>query len=291
MEIYDYTPKTAGRAVNIAAAGGVVSRFAVFSTAARTGVALVDVGPATPNGDGSWRFTFDAPADPNRYYQLVEWTAATGGPTMTDRIGYLDLPTRYDLVVSADDVASKLGLTAITSTQRERIEEEIVARQTDAANYINRDIFGVLDTATGMLPRYGFPMSDWRAWPALLDRYDDRVTVLAYRVGADGGSYDVDVLVGLDGRNEPALTRFVMQSAVEGLRNDGSSGLGKRLVTSVSAEGQSVTYDKLTAKSTDSGGQPDLDSLASLKRMSVFRTRASSNAEFPYSVTAAGIFR
>lgn len=288
-EVYDYTPRIAGRPVDVAAADGAVSKLEIFDSSARTGTALVTVNGSTANGDGSFRFSFDPPDLPNRYYLRVTWTASSTAAATVDSTPFLDLPVRYDLLVSAESVAVKLGVPLpLTDDQRARIEQEIIAAQDDAANYINRAIFPVFETQTGWLPLVGYDVLDYRAWPLLLEIYDDRVAVLSATL--NGSSYDVAVMVGIDGRNEPTLTRFVLAAAAEAIRTDPGSGMGKRLVTSMSAEGQSITYDKSTATPGVAGSLPTIDSLKSLKRASWHRSARRADPPFPYRDTYQRVY-
>lgn len=286
-ETFDYAPSIGGRPVNVAGAGGAVSKLEIFPSPARTGVPTVTQVGSTPNGDGSFRFTFDAPGQPNRYYAQVTWTASSTAAASIDKTIVLDLPTRYDLICSCEEVAIRLGVALpLTDAQRARIEQEIEGVQTDAANYINRPVFAVFDTVTDQSAVYGYAVTDYRAFPQLLDLYNDRVTILAATDNGAGG-YTVSVMVGIDGRNEPALTRYVLAAAAEAIRNDPSAGMGKRQVTSVSAEGQSISYKQDSSSSASgadapAGSLPTLSSLSSLKRLSVHQSPRQPGPPFPY---------
>lgn len=287
-EVLDYTPRQGGRTVDVASTGGTVSLLQVYPTGTRSGVPLVTASTPVANGDGSWRFTFDPPDQADRYYATVTWTAsAAAGPTL-DKTLILDLPTRYDLIVSCEQVAVRLGVPLpLTDTQRARIEQEIEQVQADAANYINRAIFPVYDTVTDAVRCPGYPTLDYRSWPRLLDRYDDLVTVQSATQNPDSGSWTLAVMVGLDGRNNTTLTRFVLAGAAETIRNDPAAGMGTRQITSMSADGQSVSWKQPNGRSgaasdPEAGAMPTLSSLNSLRRASVRVSQRPTDPPWPY---------
>lgn len=190
------------------------------------------------------------------------------------------------LIVSPADVAVRLGQdpAALTQAQTDYLTAKIEDAESDVLAYLNRDSLVAVETiAKQQYPVFGAPdLSDWRAWPRLLDLFDDRVAVKSWVDNGDG-TYDVTVLVGLDGANEAPVRRFVLAHAVESTRNDPSNmGLAKRQVTSVSAEGQSISYDKGSSTEGAAGSGPNIKTLARYKRLSAFSRQGPASPPWPY---------
>lgn len=235
-----------------------------------------------------YRFTFTEPLTPGRYWTTVTWTPADAGDQQSTD-GRVDLPSDPTTVCSVEDVAVRLGVTLpVTATQREMIGDRIREAQADVEGYLNRPLVAVARTLAGVWPQPPYDLTDYRAWPVA--QFDDFVEVLGAALN-DDSTYDVSVLVGLDGRRDPSVVRYVTAHAVETLRNDPSSGMGTHAVSSVSADGQSVSYaDVSTATMTSNAGQPgsvpNIKTLSRLRRMAVYRRPTGHREPWPYGFGA-----
>jgi hypothetical protein len=137
---------------------------------------------------------------------------------------------------------------------------------------------------TKVLPAFGTDPGDWRAWRDLEGTPDDEYQVDAYSPNPDG-TYNVTLRVGLDGAAEEPIARFVAAHAAETLRL--SDRYGKRRVTSVSAEGQSVSYEASPSASQNRSSQkagelPDITTLSRYKEVPVFVRQKFRRGPWPY---------
>jgi hypothetical protein len=187
------------------------------------------------------------------------------------------------LVVGPEVVFRRLrpAGASMKPTERPRIVEAILDAQADAVTFLNRSLFATPVTWEDVAPNWGGPTLDWRSWPAA-QVVDDWVTVVEFRARAEAGRYDVDVLIGLNGPNEPALVRFVRDHAVESLRNDQASGYYARDVQSVSADGQSVSYTgRPKAGSGEPGSMPGTGGIKHLRRLTIGQSQRPPEPWWP----------
>lgn len=77
-----FYPLLDGQPYDPAGAGGAVARLRLFADSTRTGVPVVDVGPAVRIAFGEYEFTVPAIAAAALYYDRVDWTAAATGPAV-----------------------------------------------------------------------------------------------------------------------------------------------------------------------------------------------------------------
>lgn len=173
------------------------------------------------------------------------------------------------LVIEPEKIAARLGLSDPTPAQLEAIADVILDCQGDVEAYLNRPLFAVERTLTGIYPLSGYPLDQWDAWPDARV-FDDRVTVVSNTAHPDG-SFDVVFKVGLDGPNEARIVRYVKAHAMQSVLNDANLKVGKRQVTSVSAEGQSVSYENMSVAEGAAGSLPNIKTLSALKRRAVLR--------------------
>ncbi|MYW67140.1 hypothetical protein GTY65_24175 [Streptomyces sp. SID8379] len=280
MSVYDHKPMWAGAFCDPAPAGGAVTRLALFSTPGRDGDAAATIATATRVRAGVYRFELPDVA-PGRYWGVVTFTPSASAQPVTDTSVRLDLPTGQGLVGSPEQIADALGVPLpLSDTQRAAYAEEIRTAQADVAIYLNRPLVPSVTTIPGLTPRWTSELDDVDTWGGL--RFDDVAEVLSYRANPDG-TYDVDFLVGLDGAKEDGVVRYVIAHAAEGIRQrpDGGGGSGRR-VTSVSAEGQSISYDAAPTAG-QAGALPTLDSLKRLRRLTFQSIGRPAHAPWPYS--------
>ena len=191
------------------------------------------------------------------------------------------------LVVNPAVIGRRLGLPgAPTTEQVERITDAIIDAQDAVITEVNRPLFADIVTRTGLYPNNGHSddLLTWKAWRV---NFDDDVTVRSATQDTDG-SYTVEFLVGLDGPNERAIVRYVTAHASEQIRLDPSSGMGKLAVRSVSAEGQSVSYETTSSGKEAAGALPTLASLRAFKRYGAFRANRPAAPPWPMTTMPLG---
>ncbi|MFD3514907.1 hypothetical protein [Streptomyces sp. NPDC058657] len=279
MSVYDHKPMWAGAHCDPAHAGGEVSRLDLYATPGRDGPVVVSAVPASRMRAGVYRFDVHDVA-PGRYWGAVTFTPHEGAQPVTDTSVRLDLPLGQGLVGSPEAVADALGTALpLTSAQRSTYEEAIRDAQADVAAYLNRSLVPTARTLRGVTPRTNDALDDIDAWPLHID---DFASVVSYRA-QPGGTYDVDLLIGLNGAQEEAVVRYVVAHAAESVRqrNDQGAGPGRR-ISSVSAEGQSVSYDAAPVTG-QAGALPTINSLNRLRRLVFEPLSRPPRAPWPYS--------
>ncbi|WP_445520367.1 hypothetical protein [Streptomyces sp. NEAU-174] len=279
MSIYDHKPLWAGAHFDPGPAGGEVTRLDLYATPERDGPVVASATPAVRLRAGVYRFDLPTAA-PGRYWGTVTFTPSSAAQPVTDTSVRLDLPTGQGLVGSPEAVADALGVPLpLTSAQRTTYEEEIRNAQADVAAYLNRSLVPTATTVRGVTPHRADTLDVLDAWPLHLD---DIAEVVTYRANPNG-TYDVDLLIGLNGAQEETVVRYVVAHAAESVRQrpDQNTGPGRR-VSSVSAEGQSVSYDSAPTTG-QAGALPALNSLKRLRRLVFQPLSRPSRAPWPYS--------
>ncbi|MFJ9416734.1 hypothetical protein ACIRPT_21430 [Streptomyces sp. NPDC101227] len=279
MSVYDHKPMWAGAHCDPAPAGGKVTRLDLYATPERDGSVVASAAPAVRLRAGVYRF--DLPAvPPGRYWGAVTFTPNSAAQPVTDASVRLDLPTGQGLVGSPEAVADALGVPLpLTSAQRGAYEEEIRNAQADVAAYLNRTLVPTATTLRGVTPCWTDALDDIEAWPVHLD---DIAEVVSYRANPDG-TYDVDLLVGLNGAQEETVVRYIVAHAAESVRQRPDQSVGPaRRVSSVSAEGQSISYDSAPVAG-QAGSLPTIDSLKRLRRLVFQPLSRPPRAPWPYS--------
>lgn len=199
------------------------------------------------------------------------------------------MPTQ-PLLVAVDVVARRFNKqpSDLTETERDLIEDYIVDGADAVEAEIGRSPFARQVTLTGRAPvSFRYPLEDARAW----DLYDELGDI--YRVvtatAAPDGTYTLDLLVGIDGANERPIVRFVTAHAEASVRGNPSlKHLYARKVTSVSAEGQSISYGDDKPAKQDAGAGPDLGTLRKYKRIAVHKVQGRMDPPWPMSAHPVG---
>ncbi|MDH6628654.1 hypothetical protein M2271_006487 [Streptomyces sp. LBL] len=280
MSVFDYEPMYAGAHYDPEPAGGVVSRLDLYGTADRSGPVVTAATTVTRLRPGAYRF--DLPeVPPGRYWGMVTFTPSDGAQPVKDTTVRLDLPMGMGLVTSPEAVADALGVSLpITADQRSALETSIRNAQADVVAHLNRPLVPKAVTLRAATPFYTANLDDADSWP--LPDQDDLVQVLAYRPHGNG-TYDVDFLVGLNGATEETIVRYVTAHAAESERQrPGGVGNSGRRVSSVSAEGQSISYET-TPTEGQAGALPTLDSLNRLRRRLYQPLNSPPRPPWPYS--------
>lgn len=191
------------------------------------------------------------------------------------------------LLVDPDEVARRLGLEVpLDAATLARVEDAISDAQADVQGFLGRPLVAETVTLTGLWADAMWPLTDKRAWPQAREYLDDRYRVVSSVVNAvDADRFDVTFLVGLDVAGDPDLEpirRFIRAAAVEGLRRDATFTAAGRAVTSVSAGGQSVSYEGAAGEGA-AGGVPTLASLKRWKRRAIRQPAARPFDPWPYA--------
>jgi hypothetical protein len=99
--VLDYEPVLDGGPYDPTPFGGSVERLRLYAEPTRSGVPVVDVGPAAQVTSTRWRFTFSTPVDAT-YYAVVTWReTATAEPFQdADEVVVFPLATRQPYQVT-----------------------------------------------------------------------------------------------------------------------------------------------------------------------------------------------
>lgn len=184
------------------------------------------------------------------------------------------------LAVDPDALARRLGIATpvVDPPLRQRLLDAIADAQADVEGYLGRVVTPIQVTDTG---RYEYA-DGWR----LSQHPVVEIVSVTPETGPSGptGSFTVVYLAGLDAANDPQLTpirRYILAQAseadaVRALMPDPQLG---RRVTSLSAEGQSVSYEagnRGGGTSLETAHAGDSPALASLDRWKLAGRRVSS---------------
>ncbi|MFD0351755.1 hypothetical protein ACFQ0M_48030 [Kitasatospora aburaviensis] len=182
-------------------------------------------------------------------------------------------------------MAEKIGIPLpLTGAQRDTLRTAIEDAQADVEAYLVRPLVPRLAILNGVRPEPGRDLGSWKAWAYCGP--DDDFTVDGWTLMPDG-TYDVQLRVGLDGAAERPIRRFVVAHAAESLRNTptagGSSG---RRVSSLSAEGQSISYEGAPSAG-QAGALPVLATLDGYRQPPVYVRPRPAAAPWPYGGTVS----
>jgi hypothetical protein len=193
------------------------------------------------------------------------------------------------LYVPVAKVAAHLGLdpAALTEVQKEILTDAILDAQGKVAEYLNRPLEPRSETLTGLWRDERYAHSEVRAWPEAVARLDNRLAVTTYAPNSEyAATWDVTFAVGLDVENDPELDpirRFIRQDAVAGLDGHAAFPGLERRVKSVSAEGQSLTFEGRGASPDAAGGTLTVGTLRRWRRYAVGRAPAPRDSRpWPY---------
>ncbi|MGY1502905.1 hypothetical protein ACW4TU_41125 [Streptomyces sp. QTS52] len=280
--MYDYRPMYGGAHYDPEPAGGHVTSVSLYDGPDRT-TFVAGAGPAARLRAGVYRFALpDVP--PGRYWATVTFTPSEGARPVKDESVRLDLPLGLGLVTSPEAVAKELGVPLpLTAEQRDDLLTAIRRAQSDVVGYLGQPVIPQLVTRTALTPHWGRGdrLEDPASWPF---EVDDPVQVSAYRNRGDG-TYDVDFLVGFDGAANDPVVRYVTTHAAESERlRPGDVGSQGRRVSSVSAEGQSISYESAPTAG-QAGALPELSGLSRWKRRLFQPLNRPVRPPWPYSST------
>ncbi|MGX1907618.1 hypothetical protein ACWIID_01950 [Streptomyces phaeochromogenes] len=280
MSTFDYEPMYGGARHDPEAAGGEVTSLSLYDGPDR-GTFVAGAGPGTRLRPGAYRFALpEVPA--GRYWATVAFTPSEGAKPVKDESVRLDLPLGLGLVTSPEAVAKELGVPLpLSAEQRDDLLTAIRKAQADVVSYLGQPVIPLLATRPALTPywRAHEDLNQADSWPF---ESEDQVQVSAYRDRGDG-TYDVDFLVGLDGASVDPIVRYVTTHAAESerLRPGGVGSQGRR-VSSVSAEGQSISYESAPVEG-QAGALPALNGLSRWKRRLFQPLNRPARPPWPYS--------
>ncbi|MGA5454844.1 hypothetical protein ACPCVO_50710 [Streptomyces umbrinus] len=280
MSTFDYEPMYGGAHYDPEQAGGEVTGLSLYDGPDRS-TFVAGAGPGARLRPGVYRFALPD-VRPGRYWATVAFTPSAGTQPVRDESVCLDLPLGVGLVTSPEAVAKELGvLLPLTAEQRDDLLTAIRKAQADVVGYLGQPVIPQLVTRTALTPHWGRDdrLEDAASWPF---EGDDLVQVSAYR-DRGNGTYDVDFRVGFDGAAVDPVVRYVTTHAAESerLRPGGVGSQGRR-VSSVSAEGQSISYESAPTTG-QAGALPELSSLSRWKRRLFQPLNRPVRPPFPYS--------
>ncbi|MER8103291.1 hypothetical protein [Kitasatospora sp. NPDC094016] len=280
MSMLDWQATYGGATFDPTVAGGTVTSLTLHANPERTGQPAA-VAAATALKPGTFRFVIPDTLAAGRYWGTVVFTPAAGEPASTDRTIRVDLPTGSGLVTSPEAVADHAGIPLpLTEAQRDGLRTAIEDAQADVEAYLARSLVPRSATLHGVRPAPGTDLGMWQAWAHCGP--DDDFAVDGWTVLPDG-TYDVRLLVGLDGAAERPIRRFVTAHAAEAIRNSPGSGgaAGGRRVSSLSAEGQSISYEAAPSAG-QAGALPVLVTLDGYRQPPVYVRPRPAAAPWPY---------
>lgn len=191
------------------------------------------------------------------------------------------------LLVTADDVATWLSIPLpLDIPVQSRIERQIRTSQNKVQTYLGRPLVATDRTLTGLWADERYPLEDPKAWPQARDTIEDRLRVVSYTAEPSTGTFAVTFKVGLDVANDPELEPiidYVLVDAAASLRRDPLFTQVARVVSSVSAGGQSVSYEKAEAAAGQAGGALTIDSLKRWKRLAIYQRPSAPITPWPYA--------
>ena len=187
-----------------------------------------------------------------------------------------------ELVVSPAEVAAARKITNPSQAQLDSIADAIADAQADVLGYLKRDtLMPREETLTELMPAYAVDVTSWRAWPQARALFDDTIAVKEATARPDG-SYDVTFYVGLNGMAERPIVRYVKAHALRLLREDESYGFPlDRVVTSLSAEGQSIQFVARPNADGEAGSLPNIKTLSRYRRLGSHRAPSRSVSLWP----------
>lgn len=247
-------------------------------------------GPAARPAAGVYEWVLPADLVESRYWPQisVDWAGA-GAETLT--LPAVDLPDwqATGRVMSPWPVAMRLGVPhPLSDAQQARIADQIGESQGKVEDYLKRPVLPEWRSFTHRQPLSGYPLLSKEAWPDVRRDADDTITVAAATLV--GYSYTVDVWVGLNAATDPrlaAVREWVAADAASQLSGLAGAGrIGTRDVSSVSADGQSVSYAPVRGGTGvyegQAGSPPALTQLARWRRKAVYQRRRYPTPAWPY---------
>lgn len=184
-------------------------------------------------------------------------------------------PADY-LPIQPDEVATEAGIGVLTPGKAARLARII------------RSVAGEMEAFLGYSPaatQYTEQVLALAAWnPVYVVDFPPIIQVIS-AVPTAGGQILLTYLGGYDVERTPALRSYLVYAAAARFRATLAPDDPDRLITSLSVEGQSVSYSVPTGD--EAGAPPTLQDLTRYKRRSVFARRRAAD---PFAATPTGVF-
>lgn len=295
MSTIDYRPVLDGVPYDPVPAGGAVSELALYTEADYGDASPATYGPAVRVSAGVYRFTLTVGAQVGRFWPQVTWSKDGSSLPFNDRLPTpLDLPVRDDMVISPEALAGYLGIPLpLTVDQRFALTDALLDAQADVEGYLGRRIVPELVVERKCWPYPGGWTLEEQPVVELVSEVEE-----FDGVGVQTGFWTVTYRAGLDTRNDTELRpirRLLMAQAANQpgatalwrtVGSGATAGVGKR-VKSVSAEGQSVSYEFLDPSGGPTGGQANAATVGGpVKWASIDRWRLSGRRVYQRPVPA-----
>jgi hypothetical protein len=199
------------------------------------------------------------------------------------------------LLIDPESVANGLGLEypLDDAIQDKIILQTIEATQAKVELFLNRPLVAKVVTVPALAADDRYELDTIDAWPEAKGMFNDRYRVQSSVANtADPTLYDVTFAVGLDVANDPELASiltFIREDSITACSNNPRFTAVARIVRSVSADGQSVSYTEQTGRNAQqanadiAGAQLTLNDLRKWKRLPIFQRHTPSAPPWPYA--------
>lgn len=196
------------------------------------------------------------------------------------------------LYVSIDAVLVELNQdpSTVTALQRAKVEQRIQGAQSKVLAHLGRDRFEAQTIVTpGLWFDTRYQPTDPDAWPDA-PMFNDTARYIAHMPNADDPDlYDVTWHVGLDLGTDSTLQPikdWILFDAAESLVGDPLFPTAPARVTSISAGGQSISYDKRPGApgvAAANGAPITLEDLNRWRRINIGGPSTPTPAPWPYA--------
>ncbi len=237
-----FTPTVNGQTFDVQQSGGFVDVVQFFDSPALDGVPVSSVEGSIPVGNGSYRFDIPDQLLPlGRYWSRVGWRIDQFADVTFQSAGTVDFPSGpYAPVAVPEDMAVLLGFDLPLSTA---VKAQLVECISDAKSVVELAIGSIVPIKLVLRAAvYDEDSALDKSLPSTWFSDTTEITIESWLNNFDG-TYDVTYWYGFDGRKEEPIKRFVVRYAAAWWRKafGGDQSFGQ-FVTSVSTEGQSVSY-------------------------------------------------
>lgn len=265
--------------------GAIPANVEMYRTEDRDTAATVL--PLTSLGNGRW--TADTTGLTSRWYPTVPYTYEA--TEYRQDLPYVDLPEIPDLIVSPEKLAKKARIPLpLSEDDRELIVECIRDAQADVIAHLGRQIMPTTFTENGRYDVGG----NWDLTPLDEPVIDVLSAVPEMSNGQPTGGFTITYVAGLNAKDDPALSpirRYVTAHAMnspEFVQLWKTATKIKGDIKSVTTEGQSISYDKVSLGGGGKGQPGELPDKSSmdywrLRGRRVFQRRTAHREPWPYT--------
>jgi hypothetical protein len=201
-----------------------------------------------------------------------------------------------DPLITNESVCIGLGIDypIVDDTLNAMVDQMIEATEGKVELFLNRSLTAKMVTVPALTADDRYDLTTIDAWPEANQMFDDRYRVSSKVANTDDPSmWDVTFAVGLDVVNDPdlrAILYFIREDTVTALANNPRFKLVDRLVSSVSADGQSISYAQAQtgrsariANSAIAGANITIADLKKWKRIPISQRHMPRTPPWPYA--------